>query len=375
MQATGDGARRSTLRITAGSAVLLVVALLMTLVLRNVFVAAIRVLGWTSASLVAAILLMSPVRWLARFVPRVVALLLVGLTVVGVVGVLVYAVFDDVESETVALERQGPVAAARLEGRDDRIGELARDLRLVERAEDAFTGLRTRFGVGPEVIASAVGTVPSYLVCFILTVFFILYGPTIVRAGVDQIDGVERRRRMERAVDVGVERGRSYLWWALGQGALVGLAVLSFLSLLELPTPTVLALVAAVFAMVPYIGIVIGLTPTLLVVAGFEPAAVVAGLVLVGFAAQGLEAFVVRRVVDRRTLHVGPAIPVIVGAIGLEAYGIGGALYGAALAVILLALADSTATDVEGPLPTPNQDWRLGRPVERQPPPAPDVVT
>ncbi len=348
------GGRRSTVRFTATSAALLVLALLVALVLRNVFSAAHRVIGWGLACAVVAIMLKPAITALSRFVPKVVALLLAGLAIAAVASALVYGVFGDLEQETRTLQRRGPAAAAQLEDRADRIGSVARDLRLTERAEDAFEGLEQRFGIDEAVIASAAGTVPSYFVCFILTIFFVLYGSTIVKGGIDQVGDAGRRRRIEQVLQVGVERGRAYLWWSLLQGATIGALVFAFAELVGLPAPTVLALVAAVAATVPYIGILIGLVPTVLMAAGLESPAVAGALLAVGLAAQAVETLVVRRAVDRRTLHVGPAIPVIVGSIGLEVYGIGGAVYSAAVAVLLLAMSDAATTDDDEPLTTPN---------------------
>jgi predicted PurR-regulated permease PerM len=326
-------------------------------VLRNVFSAAHRVLGWGVACMVIAIMLKPPIEWLSRFLPKVVALLLVGLGIAGLSGVLVYGVFDDLQSETATLQRRAPAAAARLEQRDDRVGEISRDLRLAERAQDAFEGLEQRFGIDNQAIASAAGTVPSYFVCFILTIFFVLYGPRVMQGAADQITDARRRRRLERLFGGGLGRARGYLWYALLQGAVVGVLVFSFAEAFELPAEIVLALIAAVAATVPYIGIVVGLIPTVLMAAGLEEPLVGVALLTVGIGAQAVEAVFIRRVVDGRTLHVGPAIPVIVGSIGLEVYGIGGALYGAAIAVLALAFADAAATDADEPLPTPNQDW------------------
>jgi predicted PurR-regulated permease PerM len=344
-------------RFTAASAVLLVTALLGALVLSNVFVAAHRVIGWGVASALVAVLLKPPIAWVSRFVPKVVALLLTGLALAGVAGVLVYAVFDDLQSQTQVLQREGPAAAARLEERTDRIGEAARDLRLTERAEDAFEALEVRFGVSTEVIASAAGTVPSYFVCFILTIFFVLYGTPIVEGAIDQIRDGRRRARVEEVVVEAIRKARTYIWASLLQGTVVGGLTFALADHLDLPAATVLALVAAVAATVPYIGIVVGVVPTVMLVAGLESPAAGGALITVAVAAQGVEALVVRRIVDRRSLHVGPAIPVIVGSIGLEVYGIGGALYGAALAVVALATADAAATEADEPLPTPNEDW------------------
>jgi predicted PurR-regulated permease PerM len=337
--------------------VLLVAALLGALVLSNVFVAAHRVIGWGVACALVAILLKPPIAWVSRFVPKVVALLVTGLALAGVAGLLVYAVFDDLQSETRVLQREGPAAAARLEERTDRIGRTARDLRLTERAEDAFEALEVRFGVSTEVIASAAGTVPSYFVCFILTIFFVLYGTPIVEGAIDQIGDGRRRARVEEVVVGAIRRARTYIWASLLQAAVVGGLTFALADHLDLPAATVLALVAGVAALVPYIGIVVGVVPTVMLAAGLESPAVGAALVPVAVAAQAVEALVVRRVVDRRSLHVGPAIPVIVGSIGLEVYGIGGALYGAAFAVLALAVADVAATEADEPLPTPNEDW------------------
>lgn len=336
---------------------LLVVALLSALVLRNVFVAAHRVIGWGVAAAVVATLLKPPITWLSRFVPKVVALLVAGIGIASLAGLLVYGVFDDLQSETKALRERGPAAAARLEVRDDRIGGIATDLRMTERAEDAFEALEERFGVNTEVLATAAGTVPSYFVSFILTIFFILYGERMFEGAVDQIRDHARRRRLEHVVLQGVRRGRSYVWWSLLQGSVIGTATFAFADRLDLPAPTVLGLVAGVVATVPYIGIVAGVVPTVLVAAGLESPSAGAALIAVALTAQSVEALAVRRFVDRRTLHVGPAIPVIVGSVGLEVYGIGGALYGAALAVFLLAMADAAATEADDPLPTPNEDW------------------
>ena len=45
--------------------------------------------------------------------------------------------------------------------------------------------------------------------------------------------------------------------------------------------------------------------------------------------------------VDSRTVRLGPASPIIVGLLGFELYGIGGAIYGIALIVIGFAALDA----------------------------------
>ena len=60
--------------------------------------------------------------------------------------------------------------------------------------------------------------------------------------------------------------------------------------------------------------------------------------------------------VDQRSLHVGPAVPIVVAVLGYGIYGIGGALYGCVLAVIALAIADQVwpGTDLPTPVAEPS---------------------
>ncbi len=62
---------------------------------------------------------------------------------------------------------------------------------------------------------------------------------------------------------------------------------------------------------------------------------------LVLVALQAIEALVVRPYVDRRSVRVGPTIPIIVGLLAFDVYGIGGAVYGVALAVLGVAALDA----------------------------------
>src|SRR5688572_995433 len=134
-ESTGIVERRS-LRLTpaaAGAIVGLIVALV---VARRVFVAAHRPLSWAAACVAAAVLLDPVVDRLSRFVRRVPAVLLTFLAL-GVIAVgSAYLVFDEVEAAIGRLREAAPDAAAAIEERDDRIGELARDFQLTERVEE-----------------------------------------------------------------------------------------------------------------------------------------------------------------------------------------------------------------------------------------------
>jgi predicted PurR-regulated permease PerM len=344
---------RRLVHVTAGSAALIALSLLATLVVRNVFVSAHRIIGWAIACTIVAVLLAPLVAYLSRHMPRIVALLLVGATIAGLVGVLVYGVFDNINSESLRLASQGADAAQRLEERNDRIGEIARDLRLQERANDLEQSIRDRVSSGGEALRSGARTVPTYFVCWILTIFLLLYGARMVQGGLALIRDPRRRVRSEVVLTEAVDNARGYVFASMAQGIIVGLLAAGSALLLDLPAPVIVGLIVGLMSMLPYIGITLGSIPLVLLIAGTRSAVAAAVAFALIVALQVFEVYVVRRRVDGSTLHVGPAVPVIVVAVGYGVYGVGGALYGAAIAVFLLALADAAATSTESDIPTP----------------------
>jgi predicted PurR-regulated permease PerM len=103
--------------------------------------------------------------------------------------------------------------------------------------------------------------------------------------------------------------------------------------------------------MVPYLGVAVGWLPVLL---SIETAGVPQAVALVALASglQIVEMTWWRRRVDRLTLHLGPAIPLIAAVLGYSVYGIGRAIYRAAITVFGVALLDELSTDT-APIPTP----------------------
>ena len=85
----------------------------------------------------------------------------------------------------------------------------------------------------------------------------------------------------------------------------------------------------------------VGGVPALLLAFGLEGGWTGLVVLVVLLALQTVEAVIVRPSVDPRTVRLGPAAPIIVGLLGFELYGIGGAIYGIALTVIAFAAMDA----------------------------------
>jgi predicted PurR-regulated permease PerM len=85
---------------------------------------------------------------------------------------------------------------------------------------------------------------------------------------------------------------------------------------------------------------------------------------------QTVEAVVIRPRVESRTMRVGPALMLIGTLIGFELYGIGGAVYGTAVLVliwaVLLAVPDRSAIPLAA---QPSAEARQLEPAQYQPTP------
>ncbi len=330
-------------------------SLLATLVLQNLFVEAHRIIGWAVACSVVAALVGPLVGRVAHIVPRPIALIVVGLAIAAVVSVLVYGVFDDLDTETARLREDGVAAAQELEDRTDQLGQGARDLALVDRATAFFTALDDRISSGSDALRSAAGTAPTYFVNWILTIFLIIYGGRIVGGAIGLLRDEERETRIHAIVAEGSKNATRYVAASVLQGLVVALLATGVVLALDLPAPVLVPLLAGTLAMLPYIGVLIGALPLVLLAAGLESLAVGITVLAVAAGLQAVEAFVVRPRVDTRSVHVGPAIPVIVAAVGYEIYGVGAAFYGVVIAIFLLAFADAAASD-DDPIPLPTEE-------------------
>jgi predicted PurR-regulated permease PerM len=330
------------------------VGIVSVVVVRNVFVEAHRIIGWATASIVVAVLLAPAIERLDRLLPRALALVL---TFVGViaVGIGILALFTaGLRAEVDRLVQRAPEIAADIEARGDRVGTAASELQLADRVAELTERLDNAVGSSSDTIRSAALSAPAYFVSMILTVFFLVYGRRIVEGGLNQLEGAQRER-FRRSLHRGVRRSQRYIWAALGEGAVAGVLIGLIALVLNVPAPAVLGLFAAIVALIPYLGLFLGALPVLLLGLGVAPGWQVGVAALMVTALMVANATWWRPMVDRASLYVGPAIPLVVGILGWSVYGIGGALYAMALSVFALAVIDEL--DPGDRLPTPTDDY------------------
>jgi len=335
---TGEGPRRPSIkvlqvRLSVGSTLLVIGAVATALVISNLFGAARRQVAWAVAASVVAWLLSWVIRVLNRWIPRPLAVLVTMLGfVVLVVGGWV-GVRATLRLEIDKLQTALPAAAQDLEQRYD----AAASFHLAERTQAFMNSLDERFGTQAQVAAAA-GTASTYMVTGVLMLFLLAYGPRFVSAALRQIADPDQRESVAAVLSRASNGAQAYLLIALAQTIAITAICSVVFYLLDLPAPFVLGLLVGWLSAIPYLGIIVsGLAP--LLAAATEPhefTYVVLVALLVGL--QLVEAFVIRPRADRRTIRVGPALMLIGTLIGFEAYGIGGAIYGTALLVLLWAV-------------------------------------
>lgn len=302
--------------------------------------ASIRVIGWILVAATLAGLLRPAVDGLARAIPRALALAVVMLLTVGVAGGFAYAVVDDVSTQLHDLQKAVPRAAREVE-RSDRFGKVAREVHLAARAKAFVDELpeRLRGGDVQSALRSAATRGVAFLATGVLTIFFLIHGERLLLAGIRQLP--EARRDEVRRVGAAVYRR----WWhyvtgTLGMGVMAGLVAYACAQAIDAPGKAPLALWMVLLDSIPLLGVLIGAVP-LVLLAGTTASwqgAVAVTAVLVAW--QAVEALVLQRRVEERSLHVGAFVTVAVGMIGLEVYGIGGALVGLVAFVFVAATLD-----------------------------------
>ena len=270
--------------LVATAAVIVIV-----LVVHNVVVASTGVLGWAIASIVAAVLLSPLVSLLDRFLPRALAIIVVFLAVAAI-GIGARSLYvTQLQEQVDFLAEHAPDIASGIEDRSDRVGEVAREIGLVDRVEELTVRLQDNLGTPSDALVDAARSVPAYVVCFILTIFFMLYGPRIITAGLERIPD-DRRERTRDILRGAAGSTQIQVGAAVAGAVVVGLVIWVVGMILDVPSVGLFALFGAAVSVVPYVGILVGWLPVVIVGVGLAPAWQVGLVALVAVGLQYLEA-------------------------------------------------------------------------------------
>lgn len=332
--------RNSVLRLTPASVLRAVGMLGLTLALLGLIAASARVIGWMLAATALAGMLHPAVEALARRIPRALALVVVVVVSLGIAGGVGFAVVDDVVNQMRELQQAVPKAARKLET-SRRFGKAAREVHLAKRAKAFVDELpeRLRGGNVQDALRAAATRGVAFLATGVMTIFFLVYGEQLLRGAIRQLPA-RRQADVARIGRSAYRRSWRYLSGTLTMAVTAGLLAYVGATILHLPGKAPLALWMVLLDPIPLLGVLLGAVPLILLSATTASwqATVLVAAVLIGW--QVFEANRLQRRVEAVSLHIGPFITVAVAMIGLELYGIGGALVGLVFAVLAAAVLD-----------------------------------
>jgi predicted PurR-regulated permease PerM len=319
--------RHTRLALSGRSIGALVLTVAVVGALLGIVRASARVLGWMAAAASIAALVEPLVLTLAKRMRRGLAVLVSVLLVLGIIGGLAFFTINDVVHEVHVLQESAPQRARDLE-KSERFGPAARAFHLEKRTRSLVKDIpeRLRGGSSADALRSAGTRGVAYLATTVLTVFLILSGRRLVLAGIAQVHDEKLQEEFKKIVGNGGRRAVQYTTGTIAMAASAGLLVGFAAQVVHVPGAVPLGLWAALWDVVPLIGVVVGALPVAILASATSPTSGV--LVLVAFLCyEAFEVAVLQKHLEERTLHIGPFLTLVTASAGLELYGLGGALF------------------------------------------------
>jgi predicted PurR-regulated permease PerM len=331
-----SSARRLGVLVSVRSALIVASSLALTVLMLEIALHSKRVIAWVLVAGALAVLLYPAVEFGSRFMARGIVVLLLLIAALSSIGFVGYRIVNDVSQATDSLQQAAPRRAAELE----KNSEILRQVHLRRRVQNLVDDLPNRLtgGSGTKVIESAATRGVAFVAGTILTIFFTVYGPRIVGAGLDEIRDPKRRRRVERVLVHGTRRGLDYARVKLLEAIVGGVLAYVIARAANVPGPAALGVWVGFWTLLPVAGVLVGALPIVLFAgAASQTRAIVVGL---AFVAIGIAEYVLTRYTERETVHVGSFLIVFAAFGGLELYGLTGALLGVLGVIVLVGILD-----------------------------------
>jgi len=307
-----------------------------------------RVIAWVFVAGAIAVLVYPAVELGARWLPRVLVVVLLVLLGLGAIGFVGYRLVNDVANATDSLQDAAPKRAAHLEKTSD----LLRQVHFHQRVQTFVNDIPKRLagGSATKALESAATSGVAFLAGLILTIFFLIYGPRIFRSAIEQIRDPGRRSVAERVVVQGVRRGLDYARLKVLESLLEGVVAYVVARAAGVPGPAALGVWFALWTLLPIAGVFVGALPIVL----FAGASSLTRAIVVAtiFVVIGTAEFLFATFVERDTVEVSSFLVIFSAFAGLELDGITGALLAILAVVVLVAILDElgraeAATDGE----------------------------
>jgi predicted PurR-regulated permease PerM len=334
--------RVPALRVSLRSALAIVFAIAATVLVLSIARSAERVIVWALTAAAVAALVYPAVAFFDRWLPRALAVLLVFVVTVGAIGLAAARTVGDIERETRHLQRAAPARAAQLERQSDILRELHLRRRVATLVHEVPGRLSGRSAA--DTIRTAANRGLAILATTVLALFFVVYGPRIVDAAVDQVRDPDQRARVEGIVHHASSRALGYSRATIAKAVVEGLLAWGIATAAHVPGPAALAVWVALWSLVPVGGVLVGALPIVAFAGAVSRTTMV--FVIVAFVVIAVvEGVFVEPRVERATMRLGSFTTLFVGFAGLELAGISGALLALLGAAIFVASLQQLGPD------------------------------
>jgi predicted PurR-regulated permease PerM len=311
------------------------------------------VFSWLGVSLFLAIALSPAVRFFERRgLSHTWAVAVVFLALLAVLSAVASVMIIPIATQTDDLAKAAPQYIEQLQD-NSTIRRLDERYDVLSRAQEQVADAPARaFGVAGEVLNGAVATITVLF----LTLFLMLELPRLSSG----VLAAMKPEAAERARYLAAEINRNVGGYVAGNliiSVIAGVTIGVSLWLLDVPYALALAVLVAIFDLIPLIGATIGATITVAV--AFAAAGVVPGLILIAIniGYQQFENHVLQPLVYRRTVQLSPFVILVAVLIGATLLGVIGAL-------VAIPVAGSIQVVVREVM----SNWVGMRPEEPEPP-------
>jgi len=276
-------------------------------------------------------------------VRRPVAVLVVVAVAAGIVAAFVYSAISPIEHEINQLSVQIPKWRSEIGSGKGSVGKIAQDLHLSYylSSKGGSGSLDTylasgALGAGKEVVSA----VSSLLVVTVLTIYFLAALPAI-KSFLTHLVPDSRRSRFGLLLDEVLAGVGGYLLGNLFTSLIAGIGTLVWAAALGLPYVLLLALLVALFDLIPVVGsTVAGVIVSLVALSVSLPVAIATAVFYVAY--RFIEDYLLVPRVMRQAVNVSPVVTVLGVIIGAALLGIIGALVAIPVAAGIKLVVEQT---------------------------------
>ena len=298
-----------------------------------------RILTWLAVAVFFAVVLSPPVDFLvrrARF-SRGLATMTVFLVGIALVGALMYAFIRPLVDESQDAIDNFPEYVADARAGRGPIGDLVTRYDLDERLEQNQDRIReevNQLGSNSLKIIAGVGNaVAAVLTILVLAILMILEGPKMLRGFLNALEP-PRRERVARVAGDAAKAVTGYVAGNLLISLVAGVTAFVWLLSWGVPFAGVLALWVAFADLIPLVGATLGAIPAVAVAFIHSP---LTGFATIGFYVvyQQFENHVLQVTIMSRTVKLNPLMVLVSVLVGVEVFGLLGALLAIPVAGII----------------------------------------